>query len=114
MVGGLIRKREICGGLGLRSAIGTSTSTRTITIGACLKTKHSNRGAQNIDEQIEILLLTTDTGNRQLTGAGNCADGQQGFLEGLSLQRFAEVPVKSQIEESLFVPFERFCCQGEN
>jgi cell fate regulator YaaT (PSP1 superfamily) len=66
------------------------------------------------DEQIEILLLTTDTDNRQLTGTGNCADRQQRFLEGLSLQRFAQVTVKSQIEESLFVPFERFSCRGEN
>ena len=41
-------------------------------------------------------------------------DSQQRFLKTLSLQRFAEVTVKSQPEESLFVPFERFCCQGEN
>jgi hypothetical protein len=52
----------------LRSAIGTITSTRTITIERVSQDgAWQSRELRIIDEQIEILLLTTDTGNRQRT-----------------------------------------------
>jgi hypothetical protein len=56
----------------LRSAIGTITSTRTITIERVSQDgAWQSRELRIIDEQIEILLLTTDTGNRQRTDTGN-------------------------------------------